>query len=178
MPRRTKVADWRNSAAKGLLRNDIISGAVLPNDKANDVWLMHPEYSAYHPRNFATNLRNLRNVISRDAARADTDYEAYKHDRAIVQSSIVISVPVWHRSLAAKLLKQDIKDKKHINVKPAELYKSRVEYQCFSQKTFRNHIYQEKKRQEKSETVKNGTHPRYAKLKVREAVRAIYNESN
>ena len=178
MPGRNKVADWRNSAAKGLLRNDIISGAVLPNDKANDVWLIRPEYLAYHPRNFATNLRNLRNVISRDAARADIDYKAYKHDHAIMQSSIANSVPVWHRSLAAKLLKQDMKDKKHINVKPAESYTSRVEYQCFSQKTFRDHIYQEKKRQEKSETVKNVVHPQYAKLKVREAVRVLYNESN
>ena len=173
MSRRNKPADWRNSAAKRILRNDIITGDVLPNDKAKDVWLMHPEYSAYNPTNFATNLRNLRNAISRDSARADTDYKAYRHDRAIVQSSIVNSVPVWHRSLAAKLLKQDMKDEKHNNVKPAELYKSRVEYQCFSQKTFRNRIYQEKKRQEKSEALKNGTHPRYTKLKVREAVREI-----
>ena len=110
MSRRNKPADWRNSAAKQILRNDIITGDVLPNDKAKDVWLMHPEYSAYNPTNFATNLRNLRNAISRDSARADTDYKAYRHDRAIVQSSIVNSVPVWHRSLAAKLLKQDMKD--------------------------------------------------------------------
>ena len=149
MSTRNKPVDWRKSAAKRLLKNDIISGAVLPNDKAKDVWLMRPEYSAYHPRNFATNLRNLRNVISRDIARANIDYEAYKHDRLIVQSNIVNSVPVWHRSLAAKLLKQDMKDKKHIGIKPAELYKSRVEYQCFSQKTFWNHIYQENPRKDR-----------------------------
>jgi len=49
----------------------------------------------------------------------------------------------WHKSEAKTLLKKDIDDGKHKEMKPEVLHGTREEYQAFPLKTFRNHIYQE-----------------------------------
>ena len=63
MSKRNKIEKWRDSRAKDLLRGDILSGDVQPYMKPREVWQMRPEYRDFDPRNFATNLRNLRNHI-------------------------------------------------------------------------------------------------------------------
>jgi hypothetical protein len=49
----------------------------------------------------------------------------------------------WHKSEAKNLLKKDINDGRHKEMKPEVLHGTREEYQAFPLKTFRNHIYQE-----------------------------------
>jgi len=49
----------------------------------------------------------------------------------------------WHKSEAKNLLKKDINDGRHKEMKPEVLHGTREEYQAFPLKTFWNHIYQE-----------------------------------
>jgi len=78
----------------------------------------------------------------------------------------------WTGSAAEKLLKLDVNAEKHRELKPKDLYASRVEYQHFSLDEFRKHIHQEassrlqksywlarkaKKEEEKKKACRNST---------------------
>ena len=49
----------------------------------------------------------------------------------------------FHQSIASRLLKEDVKQQKHKQLAPKQLWSSRIEYQDFSLKVFRDHVYQE-----------------------------------
>jgi hypothetical protein len=142
-----KEGKWKESEAKRLLREDIISGAVNASMAAKDVYEMRPEYKKWPYNNFQTNLRNLRKAIVNSYERMLEDCEAYGHDLALLTTLRAgtenLQVVPWHKSDAKRLLKQDVDDGKHKAMKPEALYNMREEYQVFSLETFRNHIYQE-----------------------------------
>ena len=50
--------------------------------------------------------------------------------------------PQWNGSEAQRLLEIDMSDKKHFDLKPEDLWETRVEYKEFYLETFRNHIHQ------------------------------------
>jgi hypothetical protein len=142
-----KEEKWKDSEAKQLLREDIISGVVPASMAAKDVYDMRPEYKKWSYQNFPTNLRHLRKAIGDSYERMLADCEAYGHDRALLVKLRAGKNPrgdiPWHKSEAKKLLKQDIDDGKHRQMKPESLHGTREEYQAFPLTTFRNHIYQE-----------------------------------
>jgi hypothetical protein len=138
--------NWKDSEAKRLLREDIIAGVIQASMAAKDVYDMRPEYKKWAFKNFQTNLKNLRKAIADSYARMLADCEAYGHDRALLMTLGAGTNPQdvpWHKSEAKKLLKKDIDNGKHKQMKPEALHGTREEYQAFSLKTFRNHIYQE-----------------------------------
>ncbi|KAK1733720.1 hypothetical protein QTG54_015575 [Skeletonema marinoi] len=53
----------------------------------------------------------------------------------------------WDTHPAKLLLRGDVKAGKHLDMKPALLHQTRSEYKAFSLKTFRAHVYQEKRHQ-------------------------------
>ena len=53
------------------------------------------------------------------------------------------SYPHWDGSAAQGLLKVDVDEGRHINMRPQELRKTRVEYASFPVDVFRKHIHQE-----------------------------------
>jgi hypothetical protein len=137
---------WKDSEAKRLLREDIISGVVLASMAANEVYDMRPEYKKWPYKNFQTNLRNLRKAIAHSYERMLADCEAYGHDQALLMTLRADNNPQdvpWHKSEAKTLLKQDIDDGRHKQMKPEAVHGMREEYQAFPLKTFRNHIHQE-----------------------------------
>ena len=77
------------------------------------------------------------------------DCEAYGHDRAIVKDVIEGSATPFHRSEAAKLLRDDVKVPENSNIKPAQLQLTRPEYEGINGKVFRKHIYHEQDREAK-----------------------------
>jgi hypothetical protein len=116
---------WKDSVAKRLLREDIISGVVLASMAAKDVYDMRPEYKKWSYKNFPANLRNLRKAIANSYARMLSDCEAYGHDRALLMTLRAGENPQdipWHKSEAKQLLKQDIDDGKHKQMKPEVLH--------------------------------------------------------
>ena len=131
---------------------------------AADVYKMRPEYKKFPFEWFKPNLKNLRKKIESERTRAETDAAAYRHDRQLLLTLRANCPPVieWHKSQAKYLLRQDIEDGKNKVMAPSELYSTRAEYQEFTLKVFRNHIYQEIKRIEKR---KDGS--RFTKRKYR-----------
>ena len=70
----------------------------------------------------------------------------YGHDRSLLTTLQAGKNPndiPWHKSEAKNLLKKDINDGRHKEMKPEVLHGTREEYQAFPLKTFWNHIYQE-----------------------------------
>lgn len=137
---------WKASQAKSLLRGDILSGVVLSDMAAKDVFNSRPEYQAYAYRNFATNLKNLRGAIASDHARMVEDAACYEHDLAIVHNQGFRSEPdylPWHRSPAATLLAHDVAEGKNKTMPPRDLRATRPEYEPFPLKQFRQFVQQE-----------------------------------
>ena len=140
-----KPEQWKTSEAKALLREDIISKRVPASMGAKEVYAMRAEYKEFPIKNFPTNLKNLRKAIADNFARMQVDCEAYGHDRAILKT-LATADPTnhpWHKSEAKKLLKQDIDEGKHLQMKPSELRGTRKEYEAFGLEVFRKHIHQD-----------------------------------
>lgn len=158
----TKKDTWRTSAAKALLRDDIITGRVLPNMNAAQVYQMRPEFQKFPMKRFTPNLQNLRSVIARDYSRMCRDCEYYGHDIGLllgIRKDEPLRQILWHKSEAKPLLEQDIKNNVHLKmmedgkkIMPKQIYQTRVEYRAFPLAVLRNHIYQEVKRLEKIES--------------------------
>ena len=144
-----KPPKWSKSEAKKLLRDDIVVGVVTDDMQASDVYKMRDEFQLYKFDNFKTNLGNLRVSIKKNIERMQFDCICYGKDRALLielrkdNPPNLPPYPIWHKHEAKKLLKQDISDGKHIDIKPQELWESRSEYMEFPLKVFRKHIYQE-----------------------------------
>ena len=144
---------------------------VLPTMSAKVVHSMRVEYQKWPYKNFYSNFRALQKKIESELLRSRQDCEAYGHDRAIYESKqagMLLAIP-WHRSKAKEFLVQDIKNGKIAQMSPKELYASRVEYQEFTLKKFRNHIYQVKEAEAKREK-------RFQKKKLRQVYHPLYPE--
>ena len=169
----TKRNKWRYSKAKEILRAAIISGEVTSNMNAKDVYEMNEEYKKWPYKNFPSNLKSLRDTVESLYSRMQSDCVAYGHDLTLLKKLRAGNPPIatWHRSDAKYILKQDINNGKHKEMKPMELYNMRKEYQAFDLKTFRNHIYQEVDSRAKRDH-------RFAKKKKREAVKHALDKFN
>jgi hypothetical protein len=76
---------WATSQAKEQLQMDIVSGAILTNMPAREVFDMHPDlFHRYDFQNFSNNLKSLRKSISEDYERMEADREDFSLDLAIV----------------------------------------------------------------------------------------------
>ena len=119
---------------------------ITPEMSPRAVFDLHPEeHSKWNYKNSSSNLRTLRAAIDRDRGRMQRDAIAYGHD---LESVKALRAPTdktpWHRSPAFRLLKQDMDDGKHKQMKPKDLYESQPEYHTnFTLEEFRKHIYQE-----------------------------------
>jgi hypothetical protein len=98
---------------------------------------------------FTERLRRARKKANELNARSAFDVAAIAHDRLIhpVRPTNSRNEPRWEGSQAQVFLQHDIAARTHWNMKPQELYNSREVYHEFSLTIFREHIYQEEKRQ-------------------------------
>ena len=145
-----KPPKWRKSAAKELLRDEILSGAITPTMDPEAVHSMKPEWKIYPLANFKTNLKNLRQSIEKDYRRMEADLGWYNHDRKKLLEIRKKDPPAedpeksWHKSNARVLLKQDIDAGLHTQMKPSEIYqRHNGAYKEFPPDVFRKHVHQE-----------------------------------
>jgi hypothetical protein len=145
-----KKQKWATSEAKRLLRDAIIAGTVKRGDAAEQVHKSNSEYTKWPIKNFKTNMNNLFDAIALDYKRMTEDCISYGKDLEIIMEyrrhNPLPQIP-WHKSEAKTLLEKDMNNKKHIDMKPQELYESRPEYRAFSLGVFRGHIYQQQKKE-------------------------------
>ena len=74
------------------------------------------------------------------------DEAAFQHDRQLVEPQGTHNhrgEPIFDRSPAQPLLRQDVKHGHHDEISPIDLWNSRPEYKVFALKIFRHRIYQE-----------------------------------
>jgi hypothetical protein len=143
---------WIKSEAKEILKKDIIDGIVNDTMDARYVYLMHEEYKEYDFKKFQNNFRSLKKVIKKHIHRAQDDDACLKHDLVDHHRNDVTSggFPFWDTSNARVLLKKDIDEGLHNQMRPMELWQSRNEYQEFTLKKFRDHVTQESRRRKQN----------------------------
>jgi hypothetical protein len=157
MPRSTREGwiDWRNSAAKEILMDDLQSGvlttdaAQLPALEAWNICYKHlAEFVGIDYDQFRDRLRDHRLQARKDIHRATLESHSLAHDRRLFprQAENNRGEPVFDLSDAKLLLRADVKEGKHISNTPAELQHSRVEYHPFNPKKFKERIFQELRR--------------------------------
>ena len=146
--------DWRNSQSRKIIISDLEAGVVPMELSAEEAWAIYATdemfirefvvFSQFEQRFYD----HKRQVIGRQKATSHEE-AALQHDLALHPPSKVDSFgrPFWHMSDAKKLLAQDMKDKMHERFTPGVLRNLREEYRQFDLTVFRQHIYQEIRRQ-------------------------------
>jgi len=168
-PKADKKFDWRNSAAKKYLKKCFKDGVIpltYPTDDGGSgpqaVW---DEHCKDHPffkgmvydTNFTNRLRTVKNDSIKKMKRAEVDKKnlaAFRAKHPIdPMNARGLGELRWEGSVAEKFLKEDIDqilkmdDEAEIGkrLKPSVFHASRPEFSVFQLKTFRDHIYQEKR---------------------------------
>jgi hypothetical protein len=138
---------WMNSRAKMLLRQDILDGKVVDSMKPKQVFEMRPEYEPYGLVKFRTNLKNLRDGIKKNHAKADSNSATLAHERRMHPPLTQTSrgYPRWDGSDAERFIKEDTDAGLTNSMKPSDLRGTRLEYQAFPLQVFRNHIHKDKR---------------------------------
>ena len=144
---------WAKSRSKQVLRRRILNGDITMKMKPKTAFHMdydvHKEWEKPAKRydSWAGGFNRLRNAIDRDKGRMIKDVQQFAQDMAIVKrirDQNPSAQPRWYGSKAEKLLAQDVKDGKHLEMKPRFLHTTKDEYKVFDLDVFRKHIYQEK----------------------------------
>jgi hypothetical protein len=128
--------------AKPLLQKHYLAGDITDDMPPFDVWVMQPEFVDVKYENFRNNFASMKRTIKKHKERATRDEAGYLHDVAIYP--LAKDTPgYWDGSEAQRLLKRDIKKKRHERMKPETLWMTRPQYQEFALGKFRGHIHQE-----------------------------------
>jgi hypothetical protein len=151
MTKKKTEMSWKDSDAKRLLVQDLMSGEIPldPNEmEPATVYLQRPEFADFRYERFRDRLRFLRAQIHASKHHASSDSAKLAHDRQIYpkKSNNHRGEPRWEGSDAEQLLKRDMDEGKNTSVTPLEFYQSRNEYKNYPLTVFRKHIDQEERR--------------------------------
>ena len=143
---------WEYHPVKAFLLNKLVENDFPADPKKMapfDVWNKYCDEDIFegmeYNSTFTRRLLSLRKKFIEGKNRANDDLEAFKiaktnHPPPSINHR---GEPQWNGSDAQRWLKVDVREKKHDNLKPKEMWESRAEYQEFYLWTFRDHIYQE-----------------------------------
>ena len=131
---------WKDSDAKKLLYDDLVSGDVDDEMKPKEVFMMRPEYSLYDYSNFVTNLRNLRLSLRKKQESAARSESAFNNDMNV--GMIDRRRPYWPDSEAHRTLVKDISSGFLDSMSTRELWLSKDAYQFFTYPCFSDHVRQ------------------------------------
>lgn len=160
MPRSDKEGwiGWRYCNAKAIIIEDLVKGIIPLSDEectakeAWDGWFSHLAefieekvvYSQFEPR-----FKDHRKQITSKKLRSMHEMDAFRHHRSLhpQQTRDHQGRPIFDVHPAKPLLQEDVHMKRHLEMSPMVLKATRREYGDFDLKTFRQHIYQEVRRQ-------------------------------
>ena len=126
--------------AKPILEQDYLSGFVTEKMARGKLHKMRPEYEAVPINSFGNNWLRMKETYRNLKARTSIEQRALEHDRSIYPKT----PGRWDGSEAQRLMKKDVKIGRHkLYKKPADFWLCREEYQKFSLKKFRDHVWQE-----------------------------------
>lgn len=145
-----KVPKWGNSKAKALLIKCLMDDKSPIHAMAPaEIYNMTPDFKLYPFENFSSNLMNLQQAVKERKKIIKQEEEEYNKQQLAFPRGKKTSrgEPYWDTHPANLLLQEDVRSGVVDELDPAQLYASRAEYQAFKLKTFRQHIYQEKRSQ-------------------------------
>jgi len=143
-PPGSRLPPWRNSPAKKQLRAGILSGRYTDAMSEEFIYGSDVIFRQYKWANFKTNLNNLRASLGLNLARAIVDAVDVTADQNR-HAAQVAHLQIWAGSEAERCLKDDIDNHRHVGMTPSDLRATRLEYQEWSLKVFRDHVEQEKR---------------------------------
>jgi len=155
--------EWHYHPLRKFLYDKICAGEIPADYKLMrpfDVWNKFcddPVFEGFeYDATFTRRLLALRKQIMEGKSRAEEDIKAFEIAKANhpVPAFNHRGEPQWNGSDAQRLLQEDMKDKKHFDLKPEHLWESRKEYQMFELTTFRDHLHQAWKTQKYLYTLK------------------------
>lgn len=138
---------WQNSLEKKQLEKDILEGLIPASMPPREAIQKRSEYLRMGKITFGNRLRGLRASLNKERSKGRSDYAAYMHDRSLYPKQEILENGErrWEGSPAEHLLSQDKSNGLIEGRSPKELWLSRPQYQEFSLKVFRRHIYQAEK---------------------------------
>mmetsp|Transcript_174 Transcript_174/g.382 ORF Transcript_174/g.382 Transcript_174/m.382 type:complete len:187 (-) Transcript_174:111-671(-) len=139
-PKNKEPTPWE--IAKPLLRDWYLNGTITDAMKPSQVYLLQPQFTDVKYERFRANFSKLKKGIRENRQRAAADEAGFRRDMAIYKLAKDTD-GYWDGSEAQILLKKDIEEKRHEEMKPEHLWLSRPEYKLFDLKKFRGHIHQE-----------------------------------
>jgi hypothetical protein len=143
---------WQGSIGKKQLIDDLRNGVIpITGGDIETIYAMRLEFGGDDReqfKRFPYRLRSARKQVEEVFQLAASATASLHHDRQLYpkQEFNNQNMPRWQGSLAEALLKIDLENGKHLEMKPSELYITQGEYKKFSLHIFRGHIYQEEKR--------------------------------
>ena len=116
---------------------------------AEQIWNSHPEFQKYNLEKFRTYNTNMKALTNKRKQRINKEEASFHRDMLKIpkKTPTTRGLPFWNTHPAAELLKNDEMNGVAKTMKPAQLWKSRAEYQNFPLCVFRKHIYQERTKQ-------------------------------
>jgi SAP domain len=153
--RRAGWIDWKNSAAREILMEDILPDGWLygKEEDAKIVFDLYqqrqPEFAKVPFSQFEVRYNDAIKKAEKRRARSAQEEEWMKHDRRLHPRQTLNhrGEPVFDMDVKAKeTLREDVKNKLYGILKPRELWELRKVYQKYDPNIFRQRIYQEIRR--------------------------------
>ena len=147
-----KNINWRNSEQREIVLSDLITGIIPVEENllsAEDAWDLcygnMVEFNKVPFKQFKARLKDHRKQVRMGLDRSKREEEALVHDRLIHPRRLKNSRGelVFDLHPAKELLRDDIKEGKHLIMKPGRLQKTQTEYKQFNSTKFKEGIYQE-----------------------------------
>lgn len=147
---------WRNSKARYLLHQDLISGRIPLDSTTMDAptaYKSRPEFGKSDEEKWKGRLADARKQIEEKKLRAERDSAALSHDMSLLKNHETAALghggrpPRWEGSRAQYFLREDMAAEKHKMMRPSKLRETRQEYEVFPKRAFALHITQEARRQ-------------------------------
>ena len=147
--------DWRDSRSRALMIADF-EGRVIPEGLCpNEAWvLLYKDTDEFIEEKVVYSQFEERYL---DYAKkiGDQHRQSSKEHQMLLKHRRLHPRPthnergerIWDNHEAKKKLREDVKEKKHETMAPRQLKGTRPEYSEFSDKQFREHVYQEVRRQ-------------------------------
>lgn len=156
-PKNPKFINWRGSEVRKLILSDLEDGRLPIKESemsAEDAWEIYkaanlPEFEGVCFDQFRDRLKDHRDQVRKKNEQSVWEVSALMHDLTLHPRNETHDrrgKPIFDRSPAKDLLRQDIKEGVYPSLTPMELWSSRPEYREFELSVFRGRIYQEIRR--------------------------------
>jgi ribosomal protein S21 len=149
-----KPVQWRKCPGREILLEDLEPDGILEDHRhrpAKDLWRFYktlPEFAGVPFSQFKHQLEIYLARSGADKEMAERDERALRHDRAIHprRSRNRRGELVFDMHIAKDLLRRDIENGRHLEMKPSDLRRTQEAYMQFTKTVFRHRIYQEVRR--------------------------------